>query len=321
MKTYLLDILSRYNRFSENLDVKTVLCNKSWWIFNDSGDKELYIFQENGSLIASVNGNVINATWQYIAANKSLVISFKEQSYMLHPSFIDNIIFALQQDGTERFLFMINEEQKQLFYLKSLNELNSYFEEAERKRIEAKQQEKRILLEQQEIEQQKAKQHKIEQEQQNEIDNALSKSTLYQTLGCIMWILTYLTPIILIFCYISSDEFNRAGWGDRIGLIISIALLGLFIPWITIGSLLAFLEGKITKRYKRTKNSSDDDEVIKDDDGVITNQKKLVEIKSTSDDGETTLWEYSYDTKGRLVSVTRTEKYDSNTDRDIIDFT
>lgn len=69
-----------------------------------------------------------------------------------------------------------------------------------------------------------------------------------------MWILTYLTPIILIFCYISSDEFNRAGWGDRIGLIISIALLGLFIPWITIGSLLAFLEGKITKRYKRTKN-------------------------------------------------------------------
>ena len=48
MKTYLLDILSRYNRFSENLDVKTVLCNKSWWIFNDSGDKELYIFQENG---------------------------------------------------------------------------------------------------------------------------------------------------------------------------------------------------------------------------------------------------------------------------------
>lgn len=167
---------------------------------------------------------------------------------------IDNIIFALQQDGTERFLFMINEEQKQLFYLKSLNELNSYFEEAERKRIEAKQQEKRILLEQQEIEQQKAKQHKIEQEQQNEIDNALSKSTLYQTLGCIMWILTYLTPIILIFCYISSDEFNRAGWGDRIGLIISIALLGLFIPWITIGSLLAFLEGKITKRYKRTKN-------------------------------------------------------------------
>ena len=149
MKTYLLDILNRYNRFSENLDVKTVLCNKSWWIFNDSGDKELYIFQENGSLIASVNGNVTNATWQYISANKSLLISFKEQSYMLHPSFIDNTIFALQQDGTERFLFMINEEQKQLFYPKSLEELNTYFDNIEHRRIEAEREKKKLLLEQQ----------------------------------------------------------------------------------------------------------------------------------------------------------------------------
>ena len=69
MKTYLLDILNRYNRFSENLDVKTILCNKSWFIFNDTGDKELYIFQENGSLIASVNGKVTNATWQYVPAD------------------------------------------------------------------------------------------------------------------------------------------------------------------------------------------------------------------------------------------------------------
>ena len=83
MRTYLLDILNRYNRFSENLDVKTILCNKSWLIFNDTGDKELYIFQENGSLIASVNGNVFNGNWQYISANKSIIISFKEKSYML----------------------------------------------------------------------------------------------------------------------------------------------------------------------------------------------------------------------------------------------
>lgn len=157
MKTYLLDILNRYNRFSENLDVTTVLCNKSWWIFNDSGDKELYIFQEGGSLIASVNGNVINATWQYISANKSLVISFKEQSYMLHPSFIDNIIFALQQDGTERFLFMINEEQCNSFYPKSLKELNAYFDNIEHRRINAKREKRKLLLKQQHRERRQAK--------------------------------------------------------------------------------------------------------------------------------------------------------------------
>lgn len=136
MKTYLLDIPNRYNRFSKNLDVKTILCNKSWLIFNDSGDKELYIFQENGSLITSVNGSVINATWQYISANNSLVISFKEQSYMLHPSFKDDVIFALQQDGTERFAFMIEENQSNFFHPKSLKELTAYFENKERRNIE-----------------------------------------------------------------------------------------------------------------------------------------------------------------------------------------
>ncbi len=171
MKTFLLDSFNRYKRFSEELDVKTILCNKSWLIFNDSGDKELYVFQEDGTLIASVNGNVTNATWRYIPANKSLVVSFKEQSYMLHPSFINNVIFALQQDGTERLAFMINEEQSESFHPKSLKELNDYFEGIERKRIEAEEQEKRWLIEQQRKEQQrieeeskKQQQYRIEQE-------------------------------------------------------------------------------------------------------------------------------------------------------------
>lgn len=70
--------------------------------------------------------------------------------------------------------------------------------------------------------------------------------------------------------------------------------------------------------------SSDDDEgdtPIKNDDGIITNQKRLVEMKETSDDSETITWEFSYDSKGRLASVIQTEKYGSNTDRDITNFT
>ena len=44
-------------------------------MFNDSGEKEVYIFQPDGTLIISVSGKVTNVTWQYISANKSLVIS------------------------------------------------------------------------------------------------------------------------------------------------------------------------------------------------------------------------------------------------------
>lgn len=66
--------------------------------------------------------------------------------------------------------------------------------------------------------------------------------------------------------------------------------------------------------------SSDDDEITKDDNGVITNQKKMVEMKMTTN-SETVTSELSYDTKGRLVSITHTEKYGSNTDRDITNIT
>ena len=42
MKTFLLDIPDRFRRFDEQLDVKALLCNKSWQVFNDSGVKEIY---------------------------------------------------------------------------------------------------------------------------------------------------------------------------------------------------------------------------------------------------------------------------------------
>ena len=45
MKTYLLETLNRYKRFSESLDAKAVLSNKAWVVFNDEGEKQVYIFQ------------------------------------------------------------------------------------------------------------------------------------------------------------------------------------------------------------------------------------------------------------------------------------
>lgn len=153
MKTYLLDSFNRYKRFSEKLDVKTILCNKAWWVFNDSGEKEIYIFQEDGSLIISINGNVINANWKYLPTNRSLIINEKEQSYMLHPAFLDDKIFALQKDGTEQYSFMIMEEQLKYLHLKSLSDLMQYFIEEEDRRIKA------------EIELQKQEQAQREREQ------------------------------------------------------------------------------------------------------------------------------------------------------------
>lgn len=156
MKTYLLNILNRYKRFSETLDVKTILCNKSWLVFNDGGEKEVYIFQEDGSLIISFAGKVTQAKWQYLPVNKSLIISANEDAYMLHPAFVDEKVFALQQDGTDMFAFMIDERQSIDFFPKTLTELTAYFEEKERKKLQEQQMARQKALEQERIVREKA---------------------------------------------------------------------------------------------------------------------------------------------------------------------
>lgn len=56
--------------------------------------------------------------------------------------------------------------------------------------------------------------------------------------------------------------------------------------------------------------SDDDEEPTKNDDGVITNQKRLVEFTET-DEHDTYTWSFSYDSKGRLISIVQKD-YDSS---------
>lgn len=128
MKTYLCDSFNRYKQFSRKINAKTILCNKSWWVFNDNGDKDIYIFQKDGTLIISINGRVCNFTWKYISANQSIVITSAEQSYMVIPVFVDGNILVLQVDGTNEFAFLIDENVLKKLVFKSYNDIIKYFE-------------------------------------------------------------------------------------------------------------------------------------------------------------------------------------------------
>lgn len=66
-------------------------------------------------------------------------------------------------------------------------------------------------------------------------------------------------------------------------------------------------------------SSDDDDEPSKNDDGIITNQKQLMQIKMV-DDEETITWDFTYDSKGRLTSINHAEKYNGRTERDITNY-
>lgn len=147
MKTFIFDTFNRYKRYSDTLDIQTILCNKTWWVFNDTGEKEVYIFQDDGSIIISVDGIVTNANWKYISANKSVVISTQKQNVMLQPFFVDEKIFSLQLDGTNNYVFLIDEKNRDTFQPKSLSDINSYFEkkEIEFKNIELQKKQAEIL--------------------------------------------------------------------------------------------------------------------------------------------------------------------------------
>lgn len=239
MKTYLFDTINRYKRFSENLDVKTILCNKSWWVFNDSGEKEVYIFQADGSLIISVSGKVTNATWQYIAANKSLVISGNNQSYMVHPAFMDNVLFALQVDGTNDVAFLIDENLKKLFLPKSFSDIQAYFLKKEQQEKDAKQQQ--LYYDQQSS-------LKIQKEnRKEEAIRRIKKETGYKKLKRKEIIVKFINFILLlsscfagpfIFGPLITNHFKYLSTGamllfmllPSIILVIIIFLLGSFTP-------------------------------------------------------------------------------------------
>ena len=179
MKTFILSIPNNLRLTNQSLDARAVLRDKTWVVFNDDGVKQVFIFQKKGKLIVSTNGVVTYATWEFIPANCSIVITTDGASIMYHPVFIDEVIFALQQDGTNSYLFMIDEANRVNFHPITLLDLNNYFAQKEqlliaanRKRIEAERVKNEMIekqrqeeLERRRIEQQRAKEAKIKEEE------------------------------------------------------------------------------------------------------------------------------------------------------------
>lgn len=136
MEAYHFEPINRFKRFSKQLDVVTVLCSKSWIAFDDTGERELYIFQSNGTVLITTNGVGSKAKWQWIPVNNSLLIDDNDDITMLHAEYIDNVVLALSLDGTDRCAFFIEENNSMQFAPKTLGQLVGYFLDKERKLIE-----------------------------------------------------------------------------------------------------------------------------------------------------------------------------------------
>lgn len=194
MKTYLLETLNRYKRFSESLDAKAVLSNKAWIVFNDEGEKQVYIFQEDGTVLITTNGIGSVKTWKYIPANKSILINGDGNRFvMLRTAFVDENILAFQLDGTDRYAFMIDENNKALFAPKTLEELNIYLvdklDKEKQKRIEQQNKENEFAEKaKQKVDREKAEKIRREIEMKY-LDSRMKKGMFFVVLAAVFYAL------------------------------------------------------------------------------------------------------------------------------------
>lgn len=136
MKTYLLDTINRFKKFSQQLDVKTILCSKAWYVLNEDGDIENLIFQEDNTVLVSINGSLKKYTWQYIPQNQSLNIMHTEtEGTMLKPAFMDGNVLAFQKTGTNECMFLIDDSTEKTVKINTLSSVKNYLLQVEQEKI------------------------------------------------------------------------------------------------------------------------------------------------------------------------------------------
>jgi hypothetical protein len=129
MKTYILDIIPKIQKFSQRLDDLTVLLDKHWVFLDEENlSKSVFIFRKkNNQLLISENGVIEKGNWEYLG-NNSILIERNNGTFLYRHGFIDEYVLALKIDEKDEYVLLINDEwfEKQLRtigkILKFLNE-------------------------------------------------------------------------------------------------------------------------------------------------------------------------------------------------------
>lgn len=128
MKSYIHNLKSRLVDWKQTNDACSALCGKSWVVFNSEGDKDTYIFKQNGNLLISHNGDLVDANWEFVPENKNIIIRTRQAKLLLKPGFADENLLALQKEGTNQVSFLISEQMIERLKLLSLQLIDLYIE-------------------------------------------------------------------------------------------------------------------------------------------------------------------------------------------------
>jgi hypothetical protein len=111
MKTFIADIFSKLQNYSQKLDNLTLLTNQHWVSIDEiTSSKTVYVFRSNNELLISTNGRVEKAKWDYLG-NRSLLIDKADESYLFKHGFFDENILALKVDSKNEYAVFVNENK------------------------------------------------------------------------------------------------------------------------------------------------------------------------------------------------------------------
>ena len=225
MKTYLMSIPKSLRGISDKLNVKSLLCEKTWVVFHEE-TKVIFIFQRGGSLIVSQNGEASKGKWEYIKSNKTILIEAEDVMLLLHPTFVDDVLFVLQQDGTDAYLILIDEEKIDKFVQKTTATINDYLKERSGEERESKQKE----------EQEKKHQRIMLARERAKEDIAQATKELHKKRKRVVKVLLLL--LILLFCEFLGMFFHIA--------IAQVLMVVTLFPLLVFFAILAFAEERIS---------------------------------------------------------------------------
>jgi hypothetical protein len=139
---------------------------------------------------------------------------------MVHPGMYDDMLLALQVDGTNKCSFLIEENNSKNFAPKTYSELMLFFEEKERKALE---EEKRIILVKIQEKEREEKDKEILQAFETFLkDRKVKKYNLWKTALLISFVLAIVISIFLYYYYLNK-YFSYFEW-------LFVWIIGLFLP-------------------------------------------------------------------------------------------
>lgn len=126
MKYYSICPEIRYKKTTKLQNFRSLLCDKSWILYQDSKQEENLVFQSDGCLLLIQEGDISLSHWEYMSSTQTLTLTKDHQTHKVHPIYTDHNLLILQKDESEEVVFLVNKNNFNSFSPKTLLDIKEY---------------------------------------------------------------------------------------------------------------------------------------------------------------------------------------------------